>query len=319
MPKITVEAPAKVNLHLRVKARRPDGFHDLESIFVSLAFGDALHFELLSEDKALEILMEGDSAALAAVPAALPTEKNIIFKAVSLFRIRTGFDQGLRVRVEKRIPLGGGLGGASSNAASTLLALNSLYVAASGSPLSTDSLAEMAASLGSDVPFFLTKSGAAWVTGRGEKIRPLEAPKNLFFVLVNPGFPSETAAAFRLLDEIRGALPGNRLNDADNPEAALINALAGPPRTWPFENDFLPVFLRDSARGDANARSYRKIIGQLRDLGADFAGLSGAGSTCFGVFAEREQAAEAEKSLSKTWKLVKYSFLLARRAIAVLE
>jgi 4-diphosphocytidyl-2-C-methyl-D-erythritol kinase len=305
-------APAKVNLHLRVRSRRPDGFHDLESIFVSLAFGDTLHFELVNEDKALEIQMDGDF-----VPAALPAEKNIVFRAVSLFRSRTGYNQGLRVRVHKRIPPGGGLGGGSSDAASTLLALDSLYAAASGSPLDADTLAEMAAFLGSDVPFFLTETGAAWVTGRGERIQRIEAPKNLFLVLVNPGFASDTAAAFRFLDKYRadgGAEPA-----AGPPEDVLIRVFAESPRTWPFENDFLPVFLESSAMVSDAARSYREIIGRLRELGADFAGLSGAGSTCFGVFSQRETAGQAEKILSGTWKFVKCSFLLARRAITVLK
>jgi 4-diphosphocytidyl-2-C-methyl-D-erythritol kinase len=313
VPKLTIEAPAKVNVHLWVKARRTDGFHDLESIFLALAFGDTLEFEPLAEDTALEMCMEGDTAP----DTALPMEKNLVFKAISLFRNRTGYTQGLRVRVKKRIPLGGGLGGGSSDAASTLLALNSLYAARGNSPLTVASLAEMAASVGSDAPFFLAETGAAWVSGRGERIKPLEVPQNLYFVLVNPGFPSETAKAFRLLDEFRAAAGVEPA--AGPPEAALIRAFSDHPQNWPFTNDFLPVFLQDSpALGDA-ARSCREILSQLRKLGAGFAGLSGSGSTCFGVFLDREEAQKAEAILSKTWRFVKFSFLLARRAITVLE
>lgn len=318
MAKLTIAAPAKVNLHLRVAARRPDGFHDLESIFAALAFGDTLHFETLDDDNALEIEMAGDWA----LPP-LPMEHNIIFRAVRGFRSQTGFVRGLRVGVEKRIPPGGGLGGGSSDAASTLLALNSL---AGGQSLDGPSLAALAASLGSDVPFFLTETGAALATGRGERLEPLPSPAGLFLVLVNPGFPSETAAAFRLLDEYRAAggpaHEGGEKPDSGLSGAALSRFLANSPRDWPFTNDFLPVFLHDFGQKPykvSEAHAYRSIIAGLRDLGADFAGLSGAGSTCFGVFTRREQAAEAEKALSGHWNFVKFSFLLAHKAVAVLE
>ena len=195
---LTIQAPAKVNLYLRIKERRPDGFHNLESIFAALAFGDTLHFELLDEEGALEIRMEGQFSG----EDAIPPGKNLIFRAISLFRSKTGYSQGLRVRVDKRIPLGGGLGGGSSDAASSLIALNALYKT-NGGFLDDDSMSEMAALLGSDAPFFLGETGASYVSGRGERLWPLKAPENLFLVLVNPGFPSETPEAFRLVDEFR--------------------------------------------------------------------------------------------------------------------
>ncbi|MDR0316652.1 MAG: 4-(cytidine 5'-diphospho)-2-C-methyl-D-erythritol kinase, partial [Treponema sp.] len=311
MPKLTISAPAKLNLHLRVMGRRPDGFHDLESIFLALAFGDTLYFETLDEEGALEIAMkwqiEGQLGGNALFEA-IPPEKNIIFRAISLFRDKTGFTQGLRVCVEKRIPLGGGLGGGSSDGASTLLALNSLAAHGSGL-LDRDSLVEMGSCLGSDLPFFLYAvpdfgtgfSATAWVSGRGDRIRPLKTPdffRSLFFVLVNPGFSSDTAGAYRLLDEFRSVYPS-----LDNPqpqlaEDALLRAFAASPTDWPFENDFLPVFetvpksqiLEQSEKNPpcANAgAAYRNILSQLRELGAEFAGLSGAGSTCFGVFSQQ--------------------------------
>ncbi|MDR1576286.1 MAG: 4-(cytidine 5'-diphospho)-2-C-methyl-D-erythritol kinase [Treponema sp.] len=315
MANLTIQAPAKVNLHLRVKERRPDGFHNLESIFAALAFGDTLHFEHLDEDGALETRMEGPFSG----KAEIPPEKNIVSRAVSLFRSKTGYARGLGVRVDKRIPLGGGLGGGSSNAASTLIALDTLYKAGGGS-LDGDSLAEMAALLGSDVPFFLGETGVSYVSGRGERLLSLKAPENLFLVLVNPGFPSETPRAFRLLDEFRekngenapdrhADIPNSGGNFPDPSE--LCEKLYAAPRDWPFQNDFLPVFLDDAEGGAA----YRQMLNGLRGLGADFAGLSGAGSTCFGVFSGWEKAEKAEKSLLKTWNCVKTTFLLAHRAI----
>jgi 4-diphosphocytidyl-2-C-methyl-D-erythritol kinase len=301
---MTVKAPAKINLHLRVKNRRSDGFHDLESIFLALDFGDTLHFDQIAGKGAIEILMEAQEGP----KTAIPMEKNIIFKAVSLFRERTGFQQGLKVRVEKRIPLGAGLGGGSSDAATTLLALNSLAAGAFAGGdglLGAGALADMAASLGSDVPFFLKNCGAAWVGGRGELIRPVPTPGGIWLVLVNPGFPSDTASAYRLLDQSRdegkaasvdfgreppeagkspetGKTPGTGSN-------ALLDALARHPREWPFENDFLPVLEEDCG-------AYQKILGKLHGQGAEFVGLSGAGSTCFGVFLDKKSAEKAFNS-----------------------
>ncbi|MDR3020568.1 MAG: 4-(cytidine 5'-diphospho)-2-C-methyl-D-erythritol kinase [Treponema sp.] len=189
--KLSVFAPAKVNLHLAVLDRREDGFHNLESLFLAVDFGDTLHFEPIEGKNAFEISMEGQNSAI-------PPEKNIIFNALSLFREKTAFSQGINIHVEKRIPLGGGLGGGSSNAAVTLLALNKL----TGAPLARNTLLDMAAALGSDVPFFVSEIPAAWVTGRGEHITPVEAPR-VSLVLVNPGFSSNTAEAFRLLAEAR--------------------------------------------------------------------------------------------------------------------
>jgi 4-diphosphocytidyl-2-C-methyl-D-erythritol kinase len=273
--------------------------------------------------------------------------ENIISRAVSLFRERTGFNQGLKVTVEKRIPFGGGLGGGSSDAGAALLALNRL--AADNGLLRGAELAEMGASLGSDVPFFLHRAfaptPAAWVTGRGEQIQPLELPEsvlNLAFVLVNPGFPSDTAEAYRLLDEMRlsserphtedtefhGGHGGKNLRfpyilnhltqkapkETQNFQTATLCPPCPPCLRempyWPFTNDFLPV-LAGSDKGIA----YQRIITELRELGAEFAGISGSGSTCFGVFSGHDPAESARKALLERWPFVIISFLLARRAI----
>jgi 4-diphosphocytidyl-2-C-methyl-D-erythritol kinase len=109
---LAIPAPAKVNLHLAVKDRRPDGFHNLESVFLALDFGDTLHFEPLAGLETLEITMEGEYGK-----ASPPAEENLVFKALTLFREKTGRNQGLKIRIEKRIPLGGGMGGGSSDAA----------------------------------------------------------------------------------------------------------------------------------------------------------------------------------------------------------
>jgi len=273
---LIVAAPAKINLHLAVLDKRPDGFHNMESVFLALDFGDTLSFEPISGENTAEIVMEG-------LDSALPPEKNIIFQALSLFREKTRYSEGLKIRVEKRIPIGGGLGGGSSDAAATLLALNKL----ADNPLTRGELLELGASLGSDVPFFLYDTQAALVTGRGERILPIVAPL-MHFLLVNPGFPSNTAAAFNLLDEYREIQGITRKVERFDESAVM---LADNPSNWTFKNDFLPVFK------EPEKSAYNDIIFKLREVGANFAGLSGSGSTCFGVFKKREFVEKSAASL----------------------
>jgi len=285
LEKITVFSPAKVNLHLAVKNRRNDGFHDLESVFLAVNFGDTLHFQPIKGENSTEIAMEG-------LEFPVPTEKNIVFKAISLFRQKTGFSGGLKVRVEKRIPLGGGLGGGSSNAAAALLVMNKI----AGSLLDFQTLLEMAAGLGSDVPFFIYETTAAMVTGRGDRIEPVEAPQ-LFLVLVNPGFPSDTAAAFRLLDEHRSSVFTTTHTNSREPAVQRFSDIRE--GSWlNFNNDFLEVF------GEKEKAVYNEIISQLKAQGAQYANLSGAGSTCFGVFKEKEEAQKAALALQGKWPFV---------------
>jgi len=333
VPRIRIAAPAKLNLHLRVGDRRSDGFHEIESLFLALGFGDTILIEALSgasgatpaeagpaetgpaEAGLTSLHMDWQLPGEAEMAPRLSPEENIVSAAVSLFRNRSGYDARLRVSVEKRIPIGGGLGGGSSDAAATLLALNRL--AAPGGLLGLETLAEMGAALGSDVPFFVRAAGAgtpaAWVSGRGERVQPVELPegvRGLSLLLLNPGFRSDTAGAYRSLDEHRGAaLPASRRGGV-SPGAAAA-ALAGAPRDWPFSNDFLSVFEAgaggDSASSGA-ALAYREMIRGLKEFGADFAGLSGSGSTCFGVFSQGEKAKTAIGPLSKRWPFVFETF-----------
>ena len=314
---LTVKAPAKINLHLRVKNCRSDGFHELESIFAALDFGDILHFEPCLPFGKIKI----DVQALPFVfndgqepEQALPPSKNIISRAISLYRERTGFNYGLKINLEKNIPLGGGLGGGSSDAASTLLALNTLAAEASMpgiKPLDAASLDELGAVLGSDVPFFLKKYSAARVSGRGEIIQPLKIPAALRILLVYPGFSSETGEAFRSLDKFRELTPllvsadknGHDFASLSNEELNAI--LAGSPGNWPWFNDFLPVLSQNQTEKIA----YQNILERLRELGAEFSGLSGAGSTCFGVFLG-ETAQKVLENLNFDRFFIKFTFPL---------
>lgn len=296
---IIVAAPCKINLHLRVLGRRADGFHELESVFQALSLADELKFESLKESSVCDLRMEGQ----------VPPERNIVFKAISAFRSHTGYDGGLRVTVTKHIPMGAGLGGGSSDAAATLRALDML----AGTALDQSALFTLAAGLGSDVPFFL-KGGTAIVSGRGEIVRPVACFRNYAVVLVNPGFPSDTGRAFRLLDEARSS--GSDAEREILGEAVLERALAGDPDDWPFVNDFLPVLTKASGM---ETEAYTAMLADLRSCGAEFVSLSGSGSTCFGVFLSHSTAEKAASSLSRAWKVVQIALPLARNGFAVLE
>jgi len=340
MPQTRINAPAKLNLHLNIGERRPDGFHDIESLFLALAYGDTLSFEIPAQESVLpsedtEIILDWQLPWGSAKD--LSPEKNIVMMAVSLFRERTGFDKKLKIVLEKRIPLGGGLGGGSSDAAATLLALNRLASPApqpspqpsarerrKGSRLdrlvSDAVLTEMGASLGSDVPFFLqiarNEAPIAWVSGRGERVQGFVPPpqvQNLSLVLVNPGFPSDTAAAFRLLDEYRAAAPRTPVFI---PNSSFL--IPHSPKDWPFTNVFFSVFEDNFKKKKSDSEgfsAYQEIISGLRELGADFSGLSGSGSTCFGVFSSQSKAKTAREVLLKHWNFVIETFLLAFRTI----
>jgi 4-diphosphocytidyl-2-C-methyl-D-erythritol kinase len=179
----------KVNLLLNVLGKRPDGFNELETVIHPVPLCDHLTFE-----------RAGTGVHLSCSDPRLPVNsKNLVFQAATLFAKAAGIGpgDGVRIHLQKNIPVAAGLGGGSGNAAITLLALNELF----GQPLPAAKLAELAAALGSDIPFFL-QSGPALATGRGEIIQPLEAfpaMRGICFVLVHPGFGISTPWAYQQL------------------------------------------------------------------------------------------------------------------------
>jgi 4-diphosphocytidyl-2-C-methyl-D-erythritol kinase len=310
---VTIEAPCKINLYLRVGARRPDGFHSIESLFIALSLCDTLDFEFSGATDA------GDKVYVEArgLPppfrgafdgSRLPPEKNLVYRAIKLFKRVTGFDRAVRASVYKRIPPAAGLGGASSDAAATLLAMRTL----SGAELSGEKLLDIAAELGSDVPFFAGLAGdrfgaahrAAFVRGRGELMEPIAAPP-LDIVIVNPGIESGTREAFSLLDSYRSRVQGD-LRQALPPQkmyskGELLTELTKNPAEWRFTNDFLPVFLETEPVN----RVYSSVLRDLKRYGALFSGLSGSGSSCFGVFSSPADAANAADCLAAHWPFVR--------------
>ncbi len=180
------KSPCKVNLLLNILGKRADGFHELETIMQPVNLCDRLTFE------------RGAGVALSCNDATLPVDaRNLIHRAATAFLQAAKISDGVRIHLEKRIPLAAGLGGGSGNAATALLALNELF----GHPLPAAKLDELAAALGSDVPFFL-QTRPAFATGRGEKIQPLDffpALKGKAFLLIHPGFGISTPWAYQNL------------------------------------------------------------------------------------------------------------------------
>jgi 4-diphosphocytidyl-2-C-methyl-D-erythritol kinase len=189
-------SPCKVNLLLNILGRRPDGFHELETVFQPVRVFDRLTFT-----------RGGQGVQLSCDVPGLPTDaRNLVYRAAAMFLEAIRVSDGVRIELRKNIPLAAGLGGGSGNAATTLRGLNELF----GEPLALEQLQRLAAALGSDVPFFLQENPAL-ATGRGEQIQPLNAFTALSgaaFLLVHPGFGVSTAWAYQRLAQFPSALNG---------------------------------------------------------------------------------------------------------------
>jgi len=239
----------KVNLLLNILGRRADGFHELETVMHPIPVFDRL-----------TIIKEGEGIVLTCTNPGLPTDsRNLVYQAAAQFLATAQIDQGVRLHLEKHIPVSAGLGGGSANAATTLMAMNELFDA----PLSSDQLHTLAASLGSDVPFFL-QTRPALATGRGEHIRslkPFPALHGAFFLLIHPGFGIPTAWAYQRLAHFPGALngkPGRAQNlitlldqaKLESAGAALYNSLEAPAfEKYPLLRLFQEFLLENGASG----------------------------------------------------------------------
>lgn len=174
-------APAKLNLFLHVTGRRPDGFHDLQTLFQLIELADTI---------AITVCEDGRIERVAGAAGVAP-EDDLAVRAARALQAATGTRLGATVRIVKRIPMGGGLGGGSSDAATALLALNRLW----DCRLSVERLAELGLALGSDVPVFV-RGASAWAEGRGEALTPVELPP-AHYVIVHPGVAVPTARVFQ--------------------------------------------------------------------------------------------------------------------------
>jgi len=186
---ISLVAPAKINLSLRILGKRADGFHELETLMVPIGLADTVEVSHGT----------GHGIILTCNDPELPTgAENLCVKAAEAFRVATGLDHGIAITLLKRIPHGAGLGGGSSDAAAVLKGLNELF----DHPLVEEELHQIAATLGSDIPFFLGNA-AAWCRGRGEILEAASAPPKRTLLLIKPPFPVPTAWAYKKYAELK--------------------------------------------------------------------------------------------------------------------
>jgi len=251
-------APAKLNLCLHVVGRRPDGYHELQTVFQLIDLCDLLAFEL---DPKGDITRVDDAAAAPGALAAVAADADLTVRAARALQVASGTPLGVRIRVRKRIPMGGGLGGGSSDAATTLRVLDRLW----GTALGTEALAALGLGLGADVPVFVRGCSAVG-EGVGERLTPVDLPPT-WFLVIHPGVSVPTVDVFRA-PELR----------RDSPRLTVQQLLAGP-----GHNDCEPV---------VRAR-VPEVVEALDWLGRHApARLTGTGSCLFAAF---DSAAAAER------------------------
>ncbi|ACO44824.2 4-(cytidine 5'-diphospho)-2-C-methyl-D-erythritol kinase [Deinococcus deserti] len=259
-----VFAPAKINLGLSVLGVRSDGYHDLHSLMVPLATGDELELEPASE------------LSLRVLGADLPCDsRNLVYRAAHAYLDAAGMARGAAITLHKQLPLASGLGGGSSDAASTLRALHEMY------PADVD-LPGLALRLGADVPFFLLGS-AAIAEGVGERLSPVQTGP-LSLVLLNPGVEVSAREAYLWLDET-----GAFTSELD--VQAIVQGLAAGSEEVPYFNALQPAVV-------ARHPLIQVALDALRDAGLHAPLMSGSGSTCFALAQDAMHADRAAQVLA---------------------
>ena len=277
---ISGRAYAKVNFGLRVLPGRSDGFHGIESIFQTVDLYDELTLTTVAE--------KGCFVHCSSMK--LP-ENNTLTKAYNAFcKLADCEVPGLEIDLKKGIPSGGGLGGGSSDAAALTRMLETLC----NVRLSDSELDDIAAETGSDVFFFMhcdeMGQGCALVSGRGENVKRIHGREDLFLVLIFPEVSSTTKEAYALVDEAFAG--GKVLVSPEFDELELV--YRRPPKRWTFINTFTPLI-------SAKYEQIGRAIEALRNLGCEYAEMSGSGSTVFGVFTSRHEAESAVEKLAGSW------------------
>ncbi len=254
-------APAKLNLMLRIVGRREDGYHLLQTVFQFIDWCDFISFAWL----------ETPEVVLAKPLPGVPPGVDLTVRAARLLQQVTGVRRGVRITLDKRLPMGGGLGGGSSDAATVLVALNALW----NLGLSEEELIGLGVRLGADVPVFI-KGVAAWAEGVGERLTPLDLPEP-WYVIVVPSCRVATAEIFAAPDLTR-----------NSPPVTIAEFLAGEQA-----NDCLPVV----------QRMYPEVAAALEALsGYGKARLTGTGACVFAAFSEQKEAQAAVEALGRKWQ-----------------
>jgi 4-diphosphocytidyl-2-C-methyl-D-erythritol kinase len=270
-----LKAFAKVNLGLRVLYRRPDNYHELRTVFQTISLADELTVRFV-KSRQTRIEVEGTPEI----------SDNLAARAADLCLEALGIQGDVSISLEKRIPMGAGLGGGSADAAAILLALPAL----AGGKLPATRRIALAEQLGSDVPFFLG-GGTALGLGRGEELYPLPDRAGKFVLLICPDVHSSTADAYR---DLSARLTSGKLqNKLNSFQQEVWQAVGGAPTQWvAYENDFEEVVF-------ARYPQLRRIKQRLLRLGALSACMTGSGSAVFGVFEHRDKLLSARSAMKE--------------------
>ena len=261
-------APAKINLFLRVLGKRPDGYHDLASVMQQISIFDELHYSL--EPAGITLQCPGTE---------LPTnEDNLIYRAARDIFSHTRYPGGIKITLNKNIPAAAGLGGGSSDAATTLMALNDLC----GLGLSKSDLMGLGGKLGADVPFFIFDH-CAFATGIGDQLQTLSDIPQLNLVLINPAFPLSTKTVY---ENLNLALTKKKNNYSIPRFYALGDVIRE------LHNDLEAVSLQIHPE----LKDFKQLLLKEGALGAL---MSGSGPTLFGVFVDEKSAREAREAILK--------------------
>lgn len=271
---------AKVNLFLNVVGKRPDGYHELETLFERIDLKD----ELL-----LQLAPDGVITLTCAHPEVPTDDSNLVVKAIRAYQNASGWKRGIHATLRKEISVAAGLGGGSSNAAATLLGLQKL----SGNLLPSEKLLEIGKSLGADVPFFLSGATWGWALGRGDEVTALDLPARLWHLLCWPGFSIPTKAVYEAFSLTPQRADATLLMDAlrDNQALSicshLFNALE------PTVEALYPAIREVKSTMEMEGEVVHPMV-------------SGSGSTVFGVSLSREQAqrsAQVLRKLKPQWRV----------------
>ena len=257
----TWPSPAKLNLFLHITGQREDGYHELQTAFQFLDYGDSLQFDI---SRALDI-------DLLTPIAGVDNEDNLIVRAAKMLQQYASVHQGVKISLTKRLPMGGGLGGGSSNAATTLVALNELWQC----QLSNADLAEIGLKLGADVPVFIHGS-AAWAEGVGEKLTPI-SPAEPWYVVIVPDCQVSTAEIFSSPELTRDCEP-----------ITISRFLSGEGR------NVCEDVVRHHYRAVSEALDWLAQFGQSR--------MTGTGACVFAGFDNQQQAQKVVDNLPENWQ-----------------
>ena len=267
---LELESPAKVNLRLEIVKKREDGYHEIRTVFQKIDLCDRIRFSLRREKG---ILITTNQAGLPV------DQRNLIYRAAKSVFERLGIDGGVAVHLDKKIPIGAGLGGGSSNAATTLKALNELLEAG----FSREEMVAMGTGIGADVPFFLMERGCALATGIGERLEKIGLPE-LWFVLIYPNFEVSTRWAYQNFGLTNRAFQ-LKIQCLVTPEevcGVLMNDLEGVvSKRFPQIDQMKEILISAGALGSL---------------------MTGSGPTVFGVFAEEGQASRAYNEIGNRVK-----------------